>query len=285
MLDADGVEGCPDAGELRRSIAGHLGRDPFEDADAPRVAVRVRSSASGASADVVLGETHRTIEGASCADVVRASALSLALAIEREAERPPPAPPPPPPAPPPPVAREAPPPEASPSVRDDRVVATASALTTVGLLPRAAPGFGAGARVRVAERVWISARGFALPYASMPNDAFAMRLFAGGAGACVEPAGTKDVALVGCGHLLAGSFEVRDATDPLLGPSAALYLGASLAAGVRARIAGPLSVEGGIDGQFPFTRPTFLAATCPPTGFEPPFAALALWLGAGISLR
>jgi hypothetical protein len=65
----------------------------------------------------------------------------------------------------------------------------------------------------------------------------------------------------------------------------ALYLGASLSAGARVRVAGPLTLEGAIDGHLPFTRPTFLAGTCPPTGFEPPFAALAVWIGAGISLR
>jgi hypothetical protein len=283
-LEADDVPGCPTSTELRSAIATHLGRDPFDDADAPRVAVRVKRKDETVSADVALGETHRELEGASCEEVVRAAALSLALAIEREAPRPAPPPPPMPPATPPATTRT-PAPAPPRDIGDDRVVASGSLTTTVGLLPRPAPGAGLSARVRIADRAWLSARGFALPQAAMPNERFALRLFAGGAGACVEPWTKGAAAAVGCGHLLVGSFEVVDAQERMLSPTAALYLAASLSAGARVRVVGPFTLEGAVDAQLPFTRPTFLAATCPPTGFEPPFAALAVWLGAGVSVR
>jgi hypothetical protein len=286
VMSNEGVEGCPDAGDLRRAIAAHLGRDPFDDVDAPRVDVLVRGDEDGTvTAEVTLGDSSRALEGATCEDVVRAAALSVALAIERD-----PAPPAPPPRPeaPPPRPERAPeaerPPGPAASVRDDRFVATASGVTTVGLLPRPAPGVGVGLRLRVSDAVWLSARGLALPHAAMPNDVFAMRMFMGGAGACIEPAAWGNAALVACGHVVAGSLEVTEAREPLSTPSSALHAAATLGLGARARVFGPFSVEGGADVHLPFTRPTFLAATCPPTGFEPPFAALAVWLGGGISL-
>ncbi len=279
---------CPSAGELRAAIAQQLARDDFDRSDSPSVLVRVRRSFDGSlSADVSVTTTMtstRTIDNAdTCADLVRAAALSVALAMEKDAAEPKPSP----------VTTPVRPesgkergtPESGPSLRSDRLAVTAAGLSSLGLLPRPAAGATLGIRGRVSDAVWISGRGFWLPGATMPNDAFSLRLYGGGAGACVEPFGSATVAAVGCGHLVAGVFEVPTHAVPLQSRDPELYLAATLSAGARARVYGPLHVEGALDAHVPFGPPTYLTAACPPTGFSPPFMALALWLGAGVSVR
>jgi hypothetical protein len=276
---------CPSESELRNTIAGQLGRDDFDKADAPSVQVVVRRSSDGTfSGDVSVttsSTTTRTIDGAdTCAELVRAAALSIALAIEKDASEAKPT-----------KAPEVFPPAPAetmplgPSIERDRVAIMGSALTTVGLLPRPGAGVGLAGRVRVAERVWLSARGFVLPSTSMPNDAFSLALSGGGLGACVEPFGSRSVTAVGCAHVIGGAYApTRDNVD-LQNAKNEPYVAATLSAGARARVWGPIHLEGAVDGHLPFARPTYLATTCPPTGFEPPFMALALWFGAGISIR
>src|SRR5688500_13800337 len=58
-LDASGIDGCPSAADLRRAIAGHLGRDDFDTPGGPRASVRVRRTAQDALvADVTLSPTN-----------------------------------------------------------------------------------------------------------------------------------------------------------------------------------------------------------------------------------
>jgi hypothetical protein len=274
---------CPSDSDLRRAIADRLGRDDFDRPDAPSVTVRVRRTGSGLAAEVSVGNTTRTIEeGDTCDDLVRAAALVVALSIEEDvkiqktpkAEKPPESPP-----------------EIAPAarivpagIRDDAVVMTASALTTLGLLPRPSPGVGLGARIRLTGATWLSAKGFWLSDAAMPNDTFSLGLVAAGAGACAEPIAGGSVAGVLCGHVYGGSYGVTDTNLPLKNEASKPYVGASLSAGARARIAGPLHLEGAVDAHVPFTRPTYLTDACPVTGFEPAFVALGLWLGAGLSI-
>lgn len=170
-LDApEGFE-CPSSSVLRQTLVAQLGHDDFDREDAPNVHVQVRESEDGTlaadlSVTTTTSTTTRRIDNAdSCADLVRAAALSVALAIERDASQKPPA------KPPAPVAARRP---VETPMHDDRVAATASVLSSIGLLPRPAIGVGLGARVRVARRFWLSGRGFWLPEASMPNDTFAM---------------------------------------------------------------------------------------------------------------
>lgn len=276
---------CPSSSELRSWIAAQLGRDDFDRSDAPSVNVRVRRSSDGTlAADVSVTTSMtstRTIDDAdSCVDLVRAAALSVALALEKDAAR-----------------EKTPTPAATPEVpregaravgapiRADRVVLTASGLTTVGLLPRPAAGAGIGARVRVSDSVWVSGRAFWLPEAPMPNGAFDMNVAAAAAGACAEPVGTEGVVGTLCAHLLAGAFGVTKAHVDMGNTAPEPYVAATVSVGARARVVGPLQIEGALDGQLPLTRPTYLTTTCPPSGFQPPFMALALWLGAAIAIR
>jgi hypothetical protein len=288
------VKDCPSAGDLRRVLTSQLGRDDLDDARSPRVLVRIRRTNEGLAADVTVtmanGTTStRTIEeGDACGDLVRAAALTVALAIERDAakekerekekekeqEK----------APEPPRVVEQPPSSDRP-IRSDRAAISVAGVTSIGLLPRPSAGAAASARVRVSEVLWASARGFWLPSGAMPNDEFSLRLFGAGPGVCAEPIGSTSVAAVGCAHVILGAYDVVRAAVPLRSGGAEAYVAGSLFAGARAKIAGPLHLEGGVDAQIPFVRPTYVTQACPPVGFEPPFTALALWLGAGISLR
>lgn len=296
-LDAPGIEGCPSPAELRSGITRQLGRDDFDASNAPRVSVRIRRQGETLVADVTLvtltaTPSPRTIDGGAgtCAELVRAAALTVALALEAEALPTPPKPAPAPPPPPLPVEAAAPPPAESASsspardLRSDRAVVLASAISTVGLLPRAATGGAASARVRVTEMVWLSARGLFLPEARMSNDTFGMTLAAGGLGACLEPFGSRSVTAVGCAHVIGGSLAVVGAGVPMRDSGSKAFGAALVSAGVRARVIGPLAVEGAVEAAVPFAHPTFVTDVCPATGFQQPFAALAVLLGAGVSI-
>jgi hypothetical protein len=118
----------------------------------------------------------------------------------------------------------------------------------------------------------------------MPNEAFALSLATGALGACIEPFSSMNVSAVTCGHVAAGLFDVVREDVPLESSRAKAYVAATVSAGARIKLSGPLHLEGALDAHVPFTRPTFLTAACPPTGFEPPFIALAAWVGGGVSI-
>jgi len=293
----DDSAACPNAAELRAGIVSHLGRDPFGEPNAPSVDVAIRKGTTlRAEIMVVPGSTGgsaapprtRTIDGDSCTELVRAAALVAALAIEEDVK---PSPPPPPPAvveptppPPPPIDRDAPsPPPNGDSLRRASFVALASAMTSVGLLPAPGPGFSGALRVRLAPELWLSGRGLLLAPARMPDDTFSMSMLGGGAGACWEPGGSDRVAAITCAHVLGGSLRVQDASVAMRDGSKG-FAAASISGGARARIGGPVVVEATLEGVVPFAHPTFVTATCPPTGFQQPFAAVAFTLGAGVSI-
>lgn len=286
-----GVTSCPSSADLRREIVANAGRDDFDAADAPHVVVHVHRDAQGrllADISVATGgapPARRTIEAPhdSCEDVVRAAALAVSLAIEREPSADKPAPPEPP-APPPstePVDRGVEVPKAKPR---ETFVAMVTGMSSLGLLPQPTAGVGAQARIRMTERTWLSARGMWFPEARMPNDAFGMRFFGGGAGVCVDPTKLGAAAIDLCAHLLGGLLDVTTASVAMAGDDAKGFFGASLSAGARVRVAGPVTAGGGVEGILPFAHPTWLTAPCPQSGFSQPLAALALSLGVGLSI-
>lgn len=291
----DEAAACPNAAELRAAIVAHLGRDPFGDPNAPSVDVAIRREGTMRAEITVATKgappRTRTIGDDSCAELVRAAALVAALAIEEDAKpSPTPAPPPPPPAPPP-VVPEPPPdrdaPPAAPSgdsLRRARFVAIASATTAIGLLPAPGPGIGGALRVRLAPELWLSARGLYMSPARMPDDTFAMSLAGGGAGACWEPGGSDRVAAIACGHVLGGALAVSDPRVPMREAGSKGFAAATISGGARARVGGPVVVEATLEGIVPFAHPTILTATCPASGFQQPFAAVAFTLGAGVSI-
>lgn len=279
---ADDVTGCPDAASLGASIVEGLGRAPPDDATV-RVAVRKKDDALYAEIVVERAGTPpraRVVTGDACADLVRASALVAVLALKQD-EAPPPAPA----APPPPLpqTKEEAPTPATP-LRAASAVVIAAGMTSFALLPRPASGVALAGRLRVTESVWLSARGFHLPAVQTQDEAFALGLSGGGAGACVEPLGGASWAVNGCAHVMGGALSVSDVATPLRDDRTQAFLAASLGAGARGRLVGPLVLEGSVESMVPFRHPTFVTATCPGTGFQQPFATLALSLGVGVSI-
>ena len=273
-----GIESCPSADELHAAIGAHLGREDYDRA-APPIEVRVRRGEGDTGtlvAEIAIGATRpRRIDPAeTCSDLFRAAALSIALALETDA------PPPPPSAAPPAVFPDALPRDAA----EDRAVVTASALTSIGILPRPSAGLGVSGRVRLTRLVSLSARGLWLPEGTMPDGSFALGLKAAGAGACIEPFGSRTVRAVGCAHLVGGAYSVMPRELPVLEGSSRAYVAATVSAGARLRVAGPMHLEAALDAHVPFVRPTYVTAACPEVGFQAPFVALAMWLGAGISI-
>lgn len=280
---ADDVAGCPDATSLRTSIASGLGREPPDDAT---VRVSVRKNDDALYAEIVVERAGtppraRVVTGDTCGDLVRASALVAVLALKQDE-----APPPPPPPVDPPLAKreDAPTPSPVAPLRAASAVVIASGMTSFALLPRPASGAALAARLRVTEAVWLSARGFHLPAVQTQDEAFALGLLGGGAGGCVEPFGGVSWAVNGCAHVMAGALSVSDIATPLRDDRSQAFVGASLGAGARGRLVGPLVLEGSIESMVPFRHPTFVTATCPGTGFQQPFATLALSLGVGVSI-
>lgn len=293
-LRTDDVPACPSAADLRASIAADLGRDPFERSDAPRVDVRVGAKDGALWAEVLVERAgapprSRVLTGDDCRELVRAAALVAALAIEEEPAPPAPAPtqaptPNPPPATPPSREGREEPVAPARSLGRDRAAIVALGTTSVGLLPRPAAGVGADARVRVAEAVWISARALYLPPAAMPDDTFAARLWAAGAGACWEPFASARAAAFGCAHVLGGALAVSSSTVAMRDGGAKAFVAAAASVGARVRVVGPVIAFGAVETVLPFSHPTLLTATCPASGFQQPFAALAPSLGAGVSI-
>lgn len=281
---ADDVTGCPDAASLRASIVEGLGREPPDDAT---VRVEVRKKDDALYAEIVVERAgtpprSRVVTGDACADLLRAAALVAVLALKQD-EAPAPAPAPLPAEPP--ASKEAPaPPAPVVPLRAASAVVVASGMTSFALLPRPASGAALAARLRVTDAVWLSARGFHLPAVETQDEAFALGLSGAGAGACVEPFGGASWAANGCAHFMGGALSAADVATPLRDDRSQAFLGASLGASARGRLIGPLVLEGSIESMVPFRHPTFVTATCPGTGFQQPFATLALSLGVGVSI-
>ena len=101
---------------------------------------------------------------------------------------------------------------------------------------------------------------------------------------CLEPFGARSVTAVGCAHVLAGSLAVVSRNAPMANGGMKPFGAGALSAGARARLLGPVVLEGAVEATVPFAHPTFLTATCPSVGFQQPFAALALVFAAGVSI-
>lgn len=154
-----GAEQCPNEPSLRRSVAAHLGYDPFVPEAALHVTARITSSRRGLRGTVtarergeVVGEREIPSPTADCVELARALALAISVAVDpfslTRGSAPPdeprdPAPPePPPPDPVPPPA----PPAPLPSASDERApedrhgfLAGARVGLGVGSVPRARP--------------------------------------------------------------------------------------------------------------------------------------------------
>jgi hypothetical protein len=90
-LSADsGAEPCLVERPFADEVEQHLGRNPFDDAAGSTIRVHLERSTEGYRASVAIDETDRppartTFEGTTCGDVLRAAAVTLGLALGKEA--------------------------------------------------------------------------------------------------------------------------------------------------------------------------------------------------------
>jgi hypothetical protein len=176
---APGAESCPDEDTLRRAVASRVGYDPFFAwADKTIVASMAPAKPAGFSASVALVDSHGTERGTralrtsdGCDDLVGATALAIAIAIDPSillpsptaAAPPPPAEPPPPPAPAsavpePRPPRQVAPPADSPSPARLSFEASAGGVATLGVAPLPVAGAALGVAVR-ARRLSVAIEG------------------------------------------------------------------------------------------------------------------------------
>ncbi len=149
-LDWRAPAGCPGPERLRAEITRLIGANAHPEGTT-HVAGEVSAQDNGTYLVKLELEQgghpgERTLTGATCAEVSRAAALLIALAIapnsareEPEPSPPPPPPPPPPKAPPPAPPPKAPPPE-PPAVHERAIVIALGPAAEVGLLPTLSPG-------------------------------------------------------------------------------------------------------------------------------------------------
>ena len=249
MADSDGVSleapvGCPDRAALVRLIQEHAGGDPVSPG-AARVKVERRKAGWTATVEVASSPPRR-LAGVTCAEVVDAAALVIALAID-------------------PAADPDPDPAADP-VRVSRAAAPASSaldlrvraggLGEAGTLPR--PAFGANA----SASLWRGLHGIELSYALFRPTHAAI----GGAGE-VAPIGLWTLGLQACrllspvviclgaeaGRMTADARQLADGRQV-----AALWVAASASTRATRRIGGNARVYLGVEALAAVRRPRFV---------------------------
>jgi hypothetical protein len=244
-LDWRAPVGCPSADHVRAEITRLIGPDAHPQG-VTHVSGEITAQDGGAFLVTLAleqaGHTgERTLTAASCAEVSRAAALLIALAIEPGAvqENSEPPPPPPPPAPPPPPPAPLPPPPTPAARRSQHVVIALGPAAEVQLLPTLGAGIQASLGLALGR---LSLEAYGTQFLNQQHDApssntggtFSLRTF--GARACFELA-PGDLSFAGCGaladnHLSATGYGVmqpdRKATDVgsvWLGARAQLALG------------------------------------------------------------
>lgn len=148
-LDWRAPTGCPSPERLRAEITRLIGPNAHPEGTT-HVAGEVSAQDNGTYlVKLELEQSghpgERTLTGATCAEVSRAAALLIALAIapnsaREEPEPSPPPPPPPPPAPAPPTPAPPPPPSAPPATHERSIVIALGPAAEIGLLPALSPG-------------------------------------------------------------------------------------------------------------------------------------------------
>jgi hypothetical protein len=143
-----GAEGCPDEASMKALVAAALGYDPFR-TDAPRsIGLTIKKRAGVFEARIVAQEGERTLSDRGCAELARATALAISVAIDplsfrRTTTSTIAPPPPPPPAPPPPAPIASPPPPPPPPIEEGTSIELAfggGVLAAIETVPNHATG-------------------------------------------------------------------------------------------------------------------------------------------------
>jgi hypothetical protein len=287
---------CGDAGRVQADVVRRLGKNPFREPsqlfieasvsrpDGAFVAELEMRDDSGAS----LGSRRVVSDAASCASLVSAAGLAIALMIDPDAVaapqpplRPEPAPPPPP--------RTSPARDVPPSPRHQpELTFFAAALGAVRVLPQAALGARLGAEQRLpwSWRVELSLSFLPEARRELHGVDVGFGLTYGALGLCYEPLAAARISLAACGLAELGAMNVT-AYEPARSREGQL-LWSSAGLGLRAAwvLVGPLLLRVGVEGSVPLERREY-AVMHPPAAEavlfrDPGFAAT---LHAGLALQ
>jgi hypothetical protein len=276
-----GAEACIGEDELRRNIAGMLGRDPFAEANGPVFSGVVRREGDALTATLTSsrpGEPPTSREfsasAADCAPLTDAVALAVVLAVEHAAPHVEPAL----------IVQPAPPraelAEAPRRAPSDTLAALGHAYWSLGMLPRPTTGVGITTRFKLRDRAALVAGGLWLPSASERGQ-LSVGLAMGRFGACVESLRASPIAVTHCAYGLGGAARVDNEAGTT--PDAGLHpwFAGSFATSAMARFGDHWVAEAGAEGAVPFARPTYATSSCPRVGFQQPFATLGIFLSVG----
>lgn len=287
---------CGDAGQVQADVVRRLGKSPFSEPSKIFVEATV-SKPDGAfvaqlemrdEAGVSLGSRRVASEASSCASLVSAAGLAIALMIDPDAALAPSSAP----APPPPSVPLAPPRTVAvieaPAPRAPQLTFGVGALVAARVLPQAAVGVRLGADQRLAARLHAELSLSFLPQArqELRGVEVGFGLTYGSLGLCYDPLAAAHVTLAACGFGQLGAMSVnayepaRSRAGQLLWSTAGLGLRAGWA------LAEPLLLRVGVEGTVPIQRREYVVARVaepPVVVFRDP--AIAATLHLGLALR
>lgn len=290
---------CPSQASLVADVRRRMGRDPFSEEASRHLSVRFRRGSEGWGARITVRDEMREGRGvrdlarraATCAELLDAVGLAVALAIDPEAPLAPSSPTPPAPVCPaprecPPPALPAPPPP--PVVIERRVVVPAPGVpasvslrggVAVGATPLA-PTLMVAFRSRHAGPWHGTAGALYTPLARADDGATGFGLTALFGGACWGTLGA--LRLSACAGVQAGALHsvVYELTP--LAPGDRLWLGAFVEGALRWHVAGPLFVEGALRATAALYQQRYSVRGRAAVAFAPWPVALDATLGAGV---
>jgi hypothetical protein len=284
---------CGDAGQVQADVVRRLGKSPFSEPskifieatvsrpDSAFVAQLEMRDQVGAS----LGSRRVTSEAPSCASLVAAAGLAIALMIDPDAALAPPSTPAPSPPPAPPVpAKTSAVASREPAPRAPQLTFAVAALVAARVLPQAAWGVRLGADQKLVARVHAELSLSFLPQVrqELHGVDVGFGLTYGSLGICYEPLAAARVTLAACGFGQIGAMSVN-AYEPARSRAGQL-LWSTAGVGLRAGwvLAEPLLLRAGVEGTLPIQRREYAVARATEPAlvvFRDPAFAATLHLG------
>jgi hypothetical protein len=288
----DAIE-CGDAGRVQADVVRRLGNNPFSEPSHVFIEAHVSRDAAAFQAELEmrdatgasLGSRQVRSDAPTCASLVSAAGLAIALMIDPDATSAPKPPKPPPKEPDKPAQRPV--HVALPAPKLDHGSWFVAGVAAAKVLPRAALGLRLGGDVRLARRFDFEAlltflpeqrqtlrgldTGFSLTYAT--------------SGFCYRLLDDDNATLSGCGSASMGAMHAVSYA-PARGRDGEL-LWSSVGLGLRAAwaLAGPIVLSGGVEGGVPLTRHDYVVSRSSGADtvvFSDPAFAATLQIGLGV---
>ena len=287
---------CGDAGRVQADVVRRLGKNPFSEPSRYFIEATVSAQATSFQAELEmrdesgasLGSRKVVSDAATCASLVSAAELAIALMIDPDAailRRLPPAPIEP-------KKAESKPLEVapvapSPPPRLNRAAWFVALVAASRVLPQAAMGARVGGEVRLLRRLDFEASLTLLPEMRQTLSGFdtGFGLTYGTGGLCFRLLDHEDVTLAGCGFGSVGAMHAV-AYEPARGRQGQLLWSAT-GVGLRAAwvLARPLALRAGVEGSVPLERRDYVvsrARGAEAVVFRDPAVSATLHLGLSV---